>query len=95
MARLGGRLLLYARNAAVPVNKAIDWLLRGSVLELLVVVPCHVWVRRRDDCSAPGVTAFGLASGIAIMLMSFGPGVLLLFKKRLDSYAVRSKAAAQ
>ena len=86
---------LYARNAAAPVNTAVNWLLRGSVLELLVVVPCHVWVRRRDDCSAPGVTALGIASGIAIMLMSFGPGVLLLFKKRLDSYAVKTKAAAQ
>jgi hypothetical protein len=90
-----GVFYLYLLNTAEPVNKVVSWLLRGSVLEVLVVVPCHVWVRRRDDCSAPGVTAFGIATGLAIMLLSFGPGVLLLFKKRLDSYSAKGKAAAQ
>jgi hypothetical protein len=56
-------------------------LLRGSALELLVAVPCHVIVRRRDDCSAPVVTGFGIVTGIAIMLLSFGLSVLLLYQK--------------
>jgi hypothetical protein len=69
------------------VRRFIGFLLRGSVLELLIVVPCHVIVRRRGDCSAPVVTAWGIETGIAIMLLAFGPGVLLLFKKRLESYS--------
>jgi hypothetical protein len=77
----------YFRNSSSVVTSLISWLLKGSVLELLIVVPCHVIVRRRHDCSAPIATSFGLATGLAIMLLSFGPSVLFLYKKRLDSYS--------
>ncbi|HET7152016.1 MAG TPA: hypothetical protein VFI60_11445 [Candidatus Acidoferrum sp.] len=82
----------YFRNSSKVITRIISWILKGSVLELLIVVPCHVIVRRRHDCSAPIVTSFGIATGIAIMLLSFGPSVLFLYKKRLDSYATRSSA---
>jgi hypothetical protein len=77
---------LFYKNSDDPVTRAVTWLFRGSVLELLVAVPSHVIVRRRHECSAPIVTGFGIASGIAIMLLSFGPSVLLLFKKRMEQY---------
>lgn len=80
---------LYLKNSVQAVARAISWLLKGSVLELLIAVPCHVIVRRRGDCSAPVATSFGIVTGIAIMLLSFGPSVLLLYKKRLDAYAAR------
>lgn len=84
---------VYLRNSSDVVTRIVSWLLRGSVLELLVAVPCHVIVRRRDDCSAPGVTSFGIVTGIAVMLLSFGPSVLLLYKKRLEGYGRRAAAA--
>jgi hypothetical protein len=84
---------VYLRNSSEAVTRIVSWLLRGSVLELLVAVPCHVIVRRRDDCSAPGVTSFGIVTGIAVMLLSFGPSVLLLYKKRLEGYESRTTAA--
>lgn len=59
------------------------WLLRGSILELLVAVPSHIIARHRDECCAPPFTLLGIASGLAIALMSFGPGVLFLFARRI------------
>lgn len=83
---------LYFRNATEVTSRAISWLLKGSVLELLIAVPCHVWVRRRDECCAPFFTSFGIVTGIAVMLLCFGPSVLFLFKKRLDGYSAHKSA---
>ena len=80
------------RNSADVVSRAVTWLLRGSVLELLIAVPAHVIVRRRQDCSAPLATSFGITSGIAIMLLSFGPSIFLLYKKRMERYAMKASA---
>lgn len=83
----GGIFYQYYRDASNMVSQVVTWLLRGSVLELLIAVPAHVIVRQRGDCSAPGVTAFGIVTGFAIMLMCFGPGVLALYKKKIDAYS--------
>jgi hypothetical protein len=81
--------LFYLRDSSTAVTRLVSWLLKGSVLELLIAVPCHVIVRRRHECSAPIVTGFGIATGLAIMFLAFGPSVLFLYKKRLDSYSPR------
>lgn len=77
---------LYFKKSSALISRATAWLLKGSILELLIAVPAHVMARRRHDCSAPVATGFGIATGIAIMLLCFGPSVLLLYKKRLDEY---------
>jgi hypothetical protein len=64
------------------MKRITRWLLRGSILELLVAVPSHVIVRRRDDCCAPIGTFWGIATGISVMLLCFGPGVFFLFVER-------------
>jgi hypothetical protein len=81
----------YSRGGDDSINRAVSWLVRGSALELLIAVPSHVIVRRRDDCCAPLGTGIGIATGMAIMLLSFGPSVLFLYKKRMQS--LRGKAA--
>jgi hypothetical protein len=63
-------------------RRAVRWLLRGSILELLVAVPTHVVVRHRGDCCAPFATFWGIVCGLTVMLMSFGPGVFFLFVAR-------------
>jgi hypothetical protein len=63
-------------------------LLRGSVLELLIAMPALVIRRRHHDCSAPLETSFGITSGIAIMLLSLGLTIVLLYKKRMERYAM-------
>ena len=57
-------------------------LVRGSILELLVAVPCHIVVRCREDCCAGIYTMFGLAMGLSVMLFAFGPAVFFLFVAR-------------
>jgi hypothetical protein len=64
------------------LKRITRWLLRGSILELLIAVPSHVIVRRRDDCCAPAGTFWGIATGISVMLLCFGPGVFFLFVER-------------
>src|SRR5664279_915497 len=64
------------------LKRVTRWLLRGSILELIIAVPSHVIVRRRDDCCAPIGTFWGIATGISVMLLCFGPGVFFLFVER-------------
>lgn len=80
----------FAKRASNVVDSAVSWLIKGSVLELLVAVPCHIIVRQREWCCAQYVSAYGIAAGIAIMLMAFGPSALLLYKRKLDEYKDRS-----
>jgi len=72
------------------LKRGTRWLLRGSILELLVAVPSHVIVRRRDDCCAPIGTFWGIATGISVMLLCFGPGVFFLFMERFERLQPKS-----
>jgi hypothetical protein len=71
-----------ADEPAALLKRVTRWLLRGSILELIIAVPSHVIVRRRDDCCAPAGTFWGIATGISVMLLCFGPGVFFLFVER-------------
>ena len=66
------------------VKRSTRWLLRGSILELLVAVPSHIIVRNRNDCCAPMGTFWGITTGLSIMLLCFGPGVFFLFVERVN-----------
>ncbi len=65
------------------VQRTCRTLFRGSVLQLLIVVPCHIYVRSKDYCCAGLGTALGLACGLAVMLVSFGPAVYFLYAEQL------------
>ena len=72
-------------------QRTIGWLIKGSILELLVAVPSHIIVRRRDECCAPGISALGISAGLVIMLLAFGPGLYFLFRRRFESMKPKSK----
>lgn len=76
------------------VPRLTRWLVIGSVAELLVAVPCHIVTRRRDDCCAPLVTFWGMATGWAILLMCLGPALLILIQYRLDKKRPKGVEAA-
>lgn len=82
--------IVFYRNSTNKDPKAFNsylthWLLRGSILELLVAIPSHIISRQREDCCAPPFTLLGIATGLAIALLSFGPGVFFLFAQRIKS----------
>jgi hypothetical protein len=72
-------------RAAEPITfagKLYKLVLAGSVLELLVAVPMHVVVRKRPDCCAGLETGIGICVGVTVMIVAFGPAVLVLYWKR-------------
>lgn len=71
-------------NPEALLKRSTRWLLRGSILELLVAVPSHIIVRRREDCCAPLGTFWGIVTGLSVMLLCFGPGVYFLFVERMQ-----------
>ena len=64
-------------------NRLMKWLLRGSIVELLIAVPSHIIARHRGDCCAPTITFWGIATGLVIMIIAFGPGIFFLFIERV------------
>jgi hypothetical protein len=79
-------IVFYRTSRGVPamdvVTRQCSYLLKGSILELLVAVPTHIVARARDYCCAGFWTFLGIAFGVAVMLFSFGPGVFFLFAAR-------------
>jgi len=63
------------------MNKIIRALVAGSLLELFVTIPAHIYVTRQDDCYCCRGTYTGLVFGGTVLIWTFGPGVVLLFAR--------------
>ena len=53
--------------------RVVRFLLAGSILELLVAVPTHAIARWRRLRCAGRYTFWGLATGVSVLLLAFGP----------------------
>ena len=73
------------REPKTVMSRVVRFLVAGSILELLVAVPAHIFARVKDQCCGGFYTVWGLAAGIAVMLLSFGPGAFVLFARRYAS----------
>ena len=85
---------LYYSRKSVSLEWLVNHLLRASVLELLVVVPAHLYVMHRGGFLAGIGTMFGIVLGIAILLMCSGPAVLALLLRRGEAAAERRRTSA-
>lgn len=83
-----GTIFYKSYSSAKPrqsVTVMTRWLLRGSILELLVAVPSHIISRQRNECCAPAFTFLGIATGLSLALLAFGPGLFFLFAQRVKN----------
>ena len=81
-----GALFFRSFTAADPgslTSTITKWLLKGSILEILIAIPAHILSRHRNECCAPGFTLFGLVTGISVAVMAFGPGIFFLFARKV------------
>ena len=84
-------LFMYCRGweRITLLGRLTGLLIAGSLATLLVSIPAHIVVSRRPGCFVGGFTALGIASGIFVMLWSFGPAILLLFFKEKRRFELR------
>ena len=61
------------------LKRLVTVMIAGSLLELLVAIPSHIIVSKRPGCFAGLGTGLSILCGVALMLWSFGPGIILLF----------------
>ena len=71
------------------IGRLTGLLFAGSLATLLVSIPAHIIVSRRPGCFVGLFTALGIASGIYVMLWSFGPAILLLFFREKRRFELR------
>jgi len=63
------------------LGKMIRGLVCGSLLEMFVAIPVHIWATRQQKCyCARGTYTTLVFSGI-VLLWAFGPGIILLYKR--------------
>jgi hypothetical protein len=63
------------------------------VLELLVAVPMHVVVRRRNECCAGMQTGFAICVGAAMAIIALGPAVFVLYHRRWKNLRKSAQSA--
>jgi hypothetical protein len=51
----------------------------GSLFNLLVTIPSHLYVTRKPGCFVGLSTLVGMGAGVVVMFWSFGPAILLMF----------------
>ena len=77
------------------VENIANWLLRGSIIEILIAIPAHISARKKSSCCAPdAITLLGLAAGLSIALLAFGPTVFVLFYKKMKQ-KTKAQASAE
>ena len=63
------------------LGRMIRGLVAGSLLEVLVAVPVHVWVMRQRECYCARGTYTTLVLAGTVLLWAFGPGIVLLYMR--------------
>ena len=63
------------------LGKMIRGLVAGSILEIMVAVPVHIWATRQRECYCCRGTYTTLVLAGTVLLWAFGPGIILLYMR--------------
>ena len=63
------------------LGKMIRGLVAGSILEVMVAVPAHIWATRQRDCYCCRGTYTTLIFSGTVLIWAFGPGIILLYMR--------------
>ena len=86
------------RDHRTSVGRITRWLLTGTVLELLIAGPAHVWAANRAkadgyECYCARGSYTALVFGCTVLVWLFGPGIFLLVlrERRSREALIRDK----
>ena len=68
-------------------GKMIRGLVAGSILEIIIAVPVHIWATRQRECYCCRGTYTTLVLSATVLIWAFGPGIILLYmreKRRVE-----------
>lgn len=63
------------------LGKMIRGLVAGSILEIMVAVPVHIWAVRQRECYCCRGTYTTLVLAGTVLIWAFGPGIILLYMR--------------
>jgi hypothetical protein len=63
------------------LGKMIRGLIAGSILEIMVAVPVHIWATRQRECYCCRGTYTTLVIAGTVLIWAFGPGIILLYMR--------------
>lgn len=63
------------------MGKMLRGLIAGSILEIMVAVPVHIWASRQRECYCCRGTYTTLVLAGTVLIWAFGPGIILLYMR--------------
>lgn len=66
-------------NHYTQLGKMIRGFVAGSILEIMIAVPVHIWAARQRECYCCRGSYTTLVLGGTVLMWAFGPGIILLY----------------
>jgi hypothetical protein len=63
------------------MGKMLRGLIAGSILEIMIAVPVHIWAARQRECYCCRGTYTTLVLAGTVLIWVFGPGIILLYMR--------------
>jgi hypothetical protein len=77
------------------LGKMIRGLVAGSILEIIVAVPVHIWAVRQRECYCSRGTYTTMILAGTVLIWAFGPGIILLYMRKKYQMGKLNKSSSQ